>query len=154
LGELPERVPFFEKRFPRLKGRYVVTSERTTDYNCFAFAADEGEQFRNWSPGQTGLAREFWPDGVARATTVDAFVQAYATVGYQPCDDDTIDHALEKIALYVVNGVPRHAARQLPSGAWKSKIGFYEDIEHELHALEGDDYGTVERFLARPRRTS
>jgi hypothetical protein len=148
-----ERVIFLEKRFPRLRGRYRVTSPRTSDYNCFAYAADAREQQTNWSPSVSGLGREFWPQGVRRALTLAAFIDAYASVGYSVCEDGGLDPALEKIALYVVSGEPRHAARQLPSGLWTSKIGFYEDIEHELGALEGDDYGLVEQILARPRVT-
>ena len=48
-------------------------------------------------------------------------------------------------------GVPTHAARQMPSGRWTSKLGFREDIEHDLHAVSGDLYGTVVLLLKRPR---
>lgn len=47
-------------------------------------------------------------------------------------------------------GMPTHAARQLHSGAWTSKLGNAEDIEHELHALEGEIYGTVVVIMNRP----
>jgi hypothetical protein len=50
-------------------------------------------------------------------------------------------------------GVPTHAARLLPSGLWTSKLGEWEDIEHDLHALEGDVYGTVALLLKRPCAT-
>lgn len=56
----------------------------------------------------------------------------------------------QKVAFFVgANGVPTHAARQLPSGLWTSKLGEWEDIEHTLHALEGDIYGTVALLLKR-----
>ena len=47
-------------------------------------------------------------------------------------------------------GVPTHAARQLASGLWTSKLGHSEDIEHDLRALEGDTYGMVALLLKRP----
>jgi hypothetical protein len=50
-------------------------------------------------------------------------------------------------------GVPTHAARLLPSGLWTSKLGEWEDIEHDLLALEGDVYGTVALLLKRPCAT-
>jgi hypothetical protein len=44
-----------------------------------------------------------------------------------------------------------HAARQLPTGHWTSKLGESEDIEHRLHDLEGLIYGQVVLVLARTR---
>lgn len=42
-------------------------------------------------------------------------------------------------------------ARQLPSGAWTSKLGGLEDIEHEaLDAINCDSYGEPVQFLKRP----
>ncbi len=47
-------------------------------------------------------------------------------------------------------GLPTHAARQLASGRWTSKLGKAEDIEHDLHDLEGDLYGIVVLLMKRP----
>jgi hypothetical protein len=45
-----------------------------------------------------------------------------------------------------------HAARQLPSGAWTSKLGDWEDIEHNaLSGLESSFYGRVSIILKRQR---
>ncbi len=46
-------------------------------------------------------------------------------------------------------GVPEHAARQLANGRWTSKLGRAEDIEHQLHDLEGEVYGTVALLMKR-----
>jgi hypothetical protein len=57
----------------------------------------------------------------------------------------------EKIAVFAnAKGVPTHAARQLASGFWTSKLGVSEDIEHRLRDLEGDIYGTVALIMKRP----
>jgi hypothetical protein len=48
----------------------------------------------------------------------------------------------------------KHAARQLPSGRWTSKIGVLEDIEHSLRDLEGDEYGTATVLMKRPAARS
>jgi hypothetical protein len=60
---------------------------------------------------------------------------------------------MDKVALYMTSdGEISHAARQLPSGRWTSKLGAYEDIEHNtLAAIEGDAYGMVAQILKRPR---
>ncbi|TAF36353.1 MAG: hypothetical protein EAZ69_10585 [Oscillatoriales cyanobacterium] len=47
------------------------------------------------------------------------------------------------------NGIPTHAARQLANGKWTSKLGWLEDIEHELDGLTGDRYGVVGQILKR-----
>ena len=57
-----------------------------------------------------------------REETLDAFIQAYAKPGYQPCENEELEPAYEKIALFASsNGVPTHAARQLQNGGWTSK---------------------------------
>jgi hypothetical protein len=58
----------------------------------------------------------------------------------------------QKIAIYMKYGKPCHAARQLSNGKWSSKLGGWEDIEHELTGLEGigeHEYGYVEQILKR-----
>jgi hypothetical protein len=56
-----------------------------------------------------------------------------------------LEKGFEKVAIYVKgNQNPTHAARQLDSGIWTSKIGNEEDIEHSSPAvLEGLEYGAV-----------
>ena len=45
--------------------------------------------------------------------------------------------------------IVKHAARQLTSGRWTSKVGQNIDIEHTLAGLEGPFYGEVVRILKR-----
>ena len=58
---------------------------------------------------------------------------------------------MEKIALYAREGVPTHAARQLPGGGWSSKLGPNVDIEYAtLEAIGGGVYGEPIAVLSRP----
>ena len=131
---------------------FAATSPATPEYNCIAWAA--GETDRWWWPDPMRLGA--WPPGVPRQETLEAFLQAYETLGYEPCESDTLDPGVEKVAIYVDDaGRPTHAARQLPSRKWTSKLGRAEDIEHDsLH----EDYppgcrcGQVAATLARGRR--
>jgi hypothetical protein len=97
----------------------------------------------------------YWPAGVPRQETHAAFVLAYQQIGYEVCASAELEAGFEKIALYLdAAGVPAHAARQLPSGAWTSKLGSWEDIEHPtLDALAGRDagYGSPNVILRRPQ---
>ncbi len=47
------------------------------------------------------------------------------------------------------DGELTRAARQLPNGKWTSKLGRWQDIEHELDGLVGEMYGTVKQILKR-----
>ena len=71
------------------------------------------------------------------------------------CPAADLEPGVEKIALYAnAVGKPTHGARQLANGRWTSKLGKREDIEHALHDLEGELYGTVVRIMKRPRPLS
>jgi hypothetical protein len=86
-----------------------------------------------------------------------AFIQAYATLGYSECQENSLEAGSEKIAIYATRDIdgtlsPTHAAKQLPNGKWSSKLGIFEDIEHlALDALDGPVYGTAVCFMKRPR---
>jgi hypothetical protein len=137
--------PALEHIFPGLRfSTYTVTSSKTPFYNCIAWAA--GDSRRWWWP----LHPAYWPQGAPRELTIDAFVAAYGTKGFVPCDSAECEPGFEKVAIYVdVAGVPQHAARQLPSGRWTSKLGKLQDIEHELAGVEGAGYGRVGKILKR-----
>jgi hypothetical protein len=140
-----------QHEFPNLNDQNcVVASPLTRKYNCIAWAASNAT--RKWWPDALGIG--YWPPNVARQETIDAFVRAYETLGYLACNDDSLEVGFEKIALYVdTSGTPTHAALQLPDGRWTSKIGDFEDIEHEtVNDLNGPCYGRPVRYLRRPRQ--
>jgi hypothetical protein len=145
-----------EAYFPLLqRDKYRVTSEETSEYNCIAHAA--GRNDLPWWPVEAvGVD---WPEGVDREETLDCFIRAYRTQGYEVCESADFELGFEKIALYVDSyGETTHAARQLENGHWTSKLGDWEDIEHKtLETLEDDvqgrglGYGKVAMILRRPR---
>jgi hypothetical protein len=138
--------PAFEELFPGLRGQpFEIKSPKDDHYNCIAWAA--GDNRRWWWPDADG--EDAWPAGVARVETLDAFRDAFASLGYEACDDGQLEAGYEKIALYALAGVPKHAARQLPSGRWTSKLGQREDIEHGLEDLTGTEYGAVVLVMKR-----
>jgi hypothetical protein len=72
--------------------------------------------------------------------------------GYSVCADGELEEGYEKIALYSVGGAPKHAARQLGSGIWTSKLGEFIDITHASpSSVEDSEYGKVVLFMKRPR---
>jgi hypothetical protein len=137
-----------EDVFPRLRGaEYRIDSPQDPDYNCIAHVVrDKGGC---WWPDLGG--QDSWPEGVPREEAPAAFLAAFATLGYVMCAGEELEPGFEKVALFAnEHGVPTHAARQLESGRWTSKLGGLEDIEHALHDLEGVAYGSVELLMKRP----
>jgi len=137
-----------ESLFPNLHGTaYQITSPPDENYNCIAWAA--GDSTVPWWPANP--ERAFWPAGVASEETLDAFREAFATLGYEICASQDLEPGFDKIALFTNrHGVPTHAARQLSTGLWTSKLGALEDISHSLHQLEGTEYGKVAVTMKRP----
>jgi hypothetical protein len=134
--------------FPRLqKATFRVTSDADAVYNCIAWAAGVTNDW--WWPLEDPT-EAYWPEGIPRERTVEAFRDVFATLGYTVCSSEELEPGFEKIALFTASNLPTHAARQLPSGLWTSKLGQGEDIEHGLHDLEGDLYGTVALVMQRP----
>jgi hypothetical protein len=136
-----------EALFPGLRGSgYRVTSPIDEVYNCIAWAA--GDVRKWWWPDPH--RRRYWPAGVYRVETLGAFEDAFASLGYVTCVGDVPESGFEKIALFAgSDGIPLHAARQLLNGRWTSKLGELEDIEHALHDLAGEEYGSVVLIMKR-----
>lgn len=148
-----------EVTFPLLKASgYKVTSPAAHDYNCHAWAADDNKHDDDkhwWQPSPYG--GYYWPLPLTgpEDETLDGYTRAFEARGYSVCNDGEYEEGFEKIAIYVDQwGMPSHTARQTGSGIWTSKLGDFEDIEHyNLNVLAGPEpaYGTVERFMKRPR---
>lgn len=135
--------------FPGLLGTsWSIESPEDPGYNCIAWAA--GDDTVWWEP----TPFTYWPPGVPLVPSLPAYMQAYMTRGFSACDETDVDSPedSERIAIFAKgDGIPTHAARQLPSGDWTSKLGQMNDIRHDLHALEGAFYGSVVQLMKRPR---
>jgi hypothetical protein len=126
----------------------VVTSPPTLQYNCIAWAAGDIQHW--WWPTGSHQQR-YWPQGVPEEETVQAFVQAFEVLGYTQCLSPTHEPAIEKVALYAMNGTPKHASRQLIDGSWTSKLGPACDISHTPTCMDGPHYGSVTVYMSQPR---
>lgn len=142
-------VTHIESLFPGLCGaNYQVQSPQNDVYNCIAWAAGAADIWW-WPFGDP--KKSYWPEGVPRQETLAAFRLLFETLGYTVCDHADVEPGYEEVALFAdEQGSPLHAARQLPRGRWTSKLGALEDIEHGLHDLEGNEYGSVVLAMKRP----
>jgi hypothetical protein len=146
------RAPHLEALFPNLRASgYYTRSPRDPRYNCIAWAANNT---RRWfEPDPFGL--HYWPAALPRNEyTLENYADCFIKCGYMVTRSAAYQAGYEKVALYVDSyGIPSHAARMTKMGIWSSKIGEYEDIEHNtLGALEGSDYGAVKIILKRRLR--
>jgi hypothetical protein len=127
-----------EAAFSQAKGNYAITSEQTPIYNCIAWAAGVDTVWWDPAPGYV------WPVGALREYSVAALISVYKVLGFEICQGGEVEQGWDKIAVYGDNHRWTHAARQLPSGKWTSKLGELEDIEHATpHCLAKGEYGNV-----------
>lgn len=122
-------------------------SDPTDNYNCIAHAygIDNRRMWPNQAP------RYWWPPSIRNDGSIEAFIDLFLDIGYELCDSADPEEGFEKVALYATAQGPTHAARQLASGRWTSKLGNAADIDHDLaENVEGPGYGQAVRFLKRP----
>lgn len=140
-----------QREFPRLNsGNCQITSPATNAYNCIAWAAGTDKQW--WDPN--GLY--YWPPQIPREITIEAVVGVYESLGFSLCVGGTLEPSFDKIVIFAKDSygkkVPTHAARQLESGGWTSKLGPCEDIFHAAaEDLSGPSYGDPLYFMSRPK---
>jgi hypothetical protein len=138
--------------FPSLADdNHQITSPVDPTYNCIGHAAGTTRWWQPLPAVVPGGKPPFWPAGVPREETIDAFCMAYSALGYSDCSNGEFEIGYEKIAIFAKDGVPKHAARQLDGNNWTSKLGRSVDISHSLHDVSGDFYGHVVRYMKRAK---
>lgn len=78
-------------------------------------------------------------------------MRLFSTISYEVCESGDLEQGFTKIAIFSdSNGIPTHAARQLKTGYWTSKLGPFIDVQHTIHSVEAGEYGNVIVYLKRP----
>ncbi len=125
---------------------FLITSPQTTSYNCIAWAF--GDDTRWYWPDIGNIY--YWPEGIPREEKIEFFIQLFESIGYEQCDDGNLDAGYNKIAIYTdAFGKPTHAARQLESGLWTSKLGQNWDVGHTIFSMSDGYYGNVAVYMKR-----
>lgn len=135
---------YLDSEFPiAAKEGYDVTSCATKTYNCIGWAL--GDDSNNWGP----VLGYKWRGEYTLAAR--SLVALFESEGYERCNSSRLERGYEKVALYAdADGDWRHAAKQLATGRWTSKIGECDDIEHKRpESLESDIYGRVHCLMRR-----
>lgn len=138
----------YENDFPGLVlDSFTIESPKTITYNCIAWAASASTKW--WWPDDYS----YWPINLPLNDDIETFKQLFSQLGYSVCSNEDIEEGFEKVAIYAVGNNVKHAARQLTTGRWTSKLGRDHDIEHSPSGLEGKEYGKVVSIMRRPITT-
>lgn len=149
---MSQQLIHLELRYSSLSSNYYKrTSNRTSEYNCVAYSADDLD--RPWWPVPY-QAPYYWPiENKEEDESLDEFIEAFNFLGFACCNDGNLEKGFRKIAIFLdEDGMPNHMAKQLPDGNWSSKCGDLEDIEHALQSLQGkpsakEGYGDIIKFM-------
>lgn len=125
---------------------FTITSPQTTSYNCIAWAFGDDTKWYWPDPDEM----YFWPNNIPRTVEINSFIELYRLIGYEICQTDNVENNYEKIAIFIDDqGLPTHAARQLPNGYWTSKLGCEFDIQHSIYSMNNSVYGNAKIFMSR-----
>ena len=132
--------------FPNLSNEeFEIVEQPSEDYNCIAYAADDVSQPWDYN------ANHYWPPWATRDSRIESLREVFSGLGYEQCDNADLEDGYLKVALYESQGESKHAAAQMPNGAWRSKMGEGPLIEHRSpESLSGGIYGEVYCLMRRP----
>jgi hypothetical protein len=137
-------------QFPGLAtdANFNITSPKDPRYNCISWAMRYTDRWTQPSTGDLLLdGITWWPPGATDGWHISCLVDAFVKEGFERCGDASFEDAFLKVALYYNPDDCEkwtHAARQLRTRVWASKLGQAYDIEHGTpYSIEGDAYGKV-----------
>ena len=131
--------------FPNLRNEGFIVIDPPSDlYNCIAYAAEDRSRWWDHTP------RRYWPSYATRSKRIESLQEVFNGLGFQECEDDSVEPGYQKIALYEDQGAWEHASVQMPNGAWRSKMGEGPVIEHRSpSSLSGGPYGNATVYMRR-----
>jgi hypothetical protein len=148
---------FSQKNYFNLHaGNHHDTGERTNKYNCIGWAIGRDDQWVDPADPEEWEENFYWPENVPRDYKITSLIMVFELAGFAICADASLEDGVEKIAIYADGDEWMHAARQLDTGKWTSKMGPDERIEHDTpEDLAGPWCGQVKMFMQRkPKGTS
>lgn len=124
-----------QRHFPNLihGQNFDFTSLKTDDYNCVAWATEIDDEWIQFPYDE----QNNYDDSIRK------YITYFTDLGFTETNDSRPEENVLKIALYgdKENNFT-HVARLRSNGKWASKLGDWEDIEHDtLEVLSGPGYG-------------
>ena len=139
------------RAFPRLSSEtFEIVAQPSIQYNCIAYAAGDASEW--WGFEEKDY---YWPDYATRSDSIESLVEVFAGLGFEQCQDSSLESGYEKVALYEVRGVWTHAAVQMGGGHWRSKVWVGPVIEHlSPESISGGIYGNPTIYMRRARNAT
>lgn len=137
---------WMKKNFPNSQGNWVQTSEHTIEYNCVAWVLGSNNKW--WQPLTLGGD---WPSDISESYNVNSYIELFIKFGFEKCVDYEFESEYDKIAIFqnTENNEFSHVSKLIEPGIWSSKMGDYEDIRHNIKALENSVYGSIHCYMKR-----
>lgn len=136
-----------EKYWPALREgeNFQFTSKKKRGFKCiwYALMLDIGNIDMLWFRDFYGL----------NPSTLDHSAKGYSKCfqeyfGFEECNDIEYEEGFIKVVLYEDNNRDfKHVARVLSNNLLTSKMGDYEDIQHSIEAICGDEYGYPRLYM-------
>lgn len=151
---------YYKKKFPSLKWdkKLKVFGDMDLKYNCVSHTINV-DQFNVWPQENdksfymnTVGTISFWPKELPINKSLNNFLNFYQIFGYKEISDETLDKSVRKIAIFCKEGTDlvSHVSLMRGENLWSSKLGYGPLIFHQLHSLEGKEYGEVKCIIKRP----
>ena len=136
---------FFVEVFPRLSNEtFEIVAQPSIQYNCIAYAAGDVSEW--WENAED----QYWPDHATRSDRIESLIEVFAGLGFERCQDSSLESGYQKVALYEDDGLWEHAAVQTSNGRWRSKMGPGPVIEHRSpESLSDGIYGSPTIYMRR-----
>ena len=136
-----------QRHFPNLiKGNnFAFTSEQTEDYNCIAWIT---EVIDDW--------KQLYEENGNVIRNSENYISYFRDLGFEITDKLDLEDNTLKIVIYIESNSNhfKHVARQLNTGKWTSKLGDWEDIQHDTpNDLVGQSYGDKLVIMSRKINT-
>jgi len=132
---------------------WSAASDPVGTYNCFGFALGYNQW---WEPPvfiDELIANEeaIWPLGLSESLDIDNYIAAARTERFYVSQDAMWEESCDTIMLYFTTNDRKfqHAARQVSSGVWSSKLGTGSDITHAIDGIDRIDFGTGRIYMKR-----
>jgi hypothetical protein len=107
-------------------------------------------QFPDYVAGKNMTPYAYWPDGLPKNNSINAFIRAAETQGFVLCSEAEWEQSTaEKIVLYHNGDDFKHAARYTSGNQLMSKLGQWSDVEHARNAADCADYGGGRKYMVK-----
>lgn len=133
---------YLRKSFNFIENYQILEGTSSPHYNCISHTLNIKNK---WSWPKSVDSDNYWPISNI-SETIDAFDEFYEYHGFTKTNMNKIYLGKNKIVLYSIGEIPKHAALQIKDDLYESKMGRGEIIRHDPFDIENSIYGNIVRL--------